>query len=86
LILARAGKAREGENLMREALKQMNDEQRKSFDGSLGECLLAQQRIEEAAPLLLNNYRRLKETQHPASPRLKKARELLMKAGYESDP
>lgn len=77
LILTHAGKPKQGEAVMREALKQMNDEQRKSFEGNLGECLLAQKRYAEAEPLLLNHYRALKERQHPASPRLKKTYEQL---------
>lgn len=77
LVLIRSGKTIQGEKLMRAALNQMNAEQRKVFEGSLGECLLAQKRYAEAEPLLLNHYRTLKETQHPASPRLKTAHERL---------
>lgn len=79
LILTRAGKAGEGEILMRDALTQLNDEQQKNYEGSLGECLLAQKQYAEAEPLLQNSYRRLKETQHPASPRLKTAHALLLR-------
>jgi serine/threonine-protein kinase len=77
LILTRAGKAGEGETLIRDALRQLNGEQQKNHEGTLGECLLAQKRYAEAEPLLLNHYQRLKETQHPASPRLKTAHERL---------
>jgi serine/threonine protein kinase len=77
LILTRAGRPKQGEAVMRVALNQMNDEQRKSFAGDLGECLLAQHRYAEAEPLLLDRYRVLKETQHPTSPFLKTAHEQL---------
>ena len=77
LIMTRAGKPRQGEAVMRQAIDQMSATQRPGFQGMLGECLLAQKRYSEAEPLILNYYRELKETQHPASPRLKKVREHL---------
>lgn len=77
LIMTRAGRPRKGEAVMRQALDQMSPELRRGFQGSLGECLLTQKRYAEAEPLILNHYRAQKETQHPASPSLKKAREQL---------
>lgn len=77
LIKTRAGKPKQGEAMIRGVLNQLSPDQRKGFEVSLGECLFAQQRYAEAEPLLLNYYRALKETQHPASPRLKKAQNQL---------
>ena len=79
LILTRASKPKRGEEVIRGALKFMDEAQRKDLAWALGECLLAQKRYAEAEPLLRNHYRAREATQHPASPRLKKARELLLR-------
>lgn len=75
-ILVRAGKLKQGDQLMQRAFKQLSAEQQKGYEGLLGESLLVQKRFTEAEPLLRTYYQRLKDTQHPNSPRLKRALEL----------
>jgi serine/threonine-protein kinase len=77
VLLTQTGDHKEGETIIRQAIKTWNkNKQNFAVDPSfgeqfLGECLLIQKRFAEAEPLLLNRYRKLKETQHPASPHLK---------------
>ena len=68
---------KQGEKLVLEALKQMHDDQHQSYEPALSECLFLQHRYAEAEPQLLNQYRALRETQHPDSPRLKKVQDHL---------
>ena len=86
VLITRCGDARRGETIIRGALKFLSEEQKES-DWSLlnlGECLLAQKRYKEAEPLLLKGYQKAKGTQHPSSPVLKTARELLGKLYQET--
>jgi serine/threonine protein kinase len=75
LILAKTGQAKEGENILREAVKIRTESLPKEHywvaqaESALGECLTIQKRYNEAEPLLLNSYEALKISQGADNPR-----------------
>lgn len=83
LILNKAGKSREGEKFLREAVKLRTESlPRDHFwvaiaNTALGECLTTQKRYEEAEPLLISSYNALKAGQGEQNPRTILARQRL---------
>ena len=75
LILAKTGSPREGEKILREAVKIRTESLPKEHywvalaNSALGECLTIQKRYHEAEPLLLNSYEALKISQGADNPR-----------------
>jgi serine/threonine-protein kinase len=75
LILAKTGQAREGEKILREAVKIRTESLPNEHhwvalaNSALGECLTIQKRYNEAEPLLLNSYEALKISQGADNPR-----------------
>jgi tetratricopeptide (TPR) repeat protein len=78
-IMYKAGRSREGEVLLREALEIRKKNLHRPSDlalaqGTLGECLLTEKRYAEAEPLLVKSYEALKTIQVARSPALEEAR------------
>ena len=75
LILTKTGKAKEGEIILREAVKLRTDSLPKDHywvaiaNSALGECLTTQKRFPEAEPLLLESYNALLKSQGAQNPR-----------------
>ncbi|HWY50976.1 MAG TPA: tetratricopeptide repeat protein [Chthoniobacterales bacterium] len=75
LILAKTGKPKEGERILREAVRIRTESLPKEHfwvamaNNALGECLTIQKRFTEAEPLLLSSYESLKNSQGPHNPR-----------------
>ncbi|MGH8092775.1 MAG: protein kinase domain-containing protein [Chthoniobacterales bacterium] len=91
LILDETGRPREGEKLLREAVRlRASLLPRGHFwlalaNSALGSCLTKQGRFEEAEPLLRQSYESLKSSQGPNNPRTKLALQRLV-AFYASSP
>ena len=79
LILAKGGQVEEGEAVLREALKLRRDSLPPQHfwvaqaEGALGECLLWQNRVAEAAPLVQSSYDKLKADFGVDDPRTEEA-------------
>ena len=75
LILAKTGQPKEGEKILREAVKIRTDLLPKGHywvalaNSALGECLTIEKRYNEAEPLLLESYESLKSSQGASNPR-----------------
>jgi serine/threonine-protein kinase len=75
LILAKTGQPKEGEKILREAVKIRTDLLPKGHywvaltNSALGECLTIEKRYNEAEPLLLASYESLKSSQGASNPR-----------------
>jgi hypothetical protein len=75
LILAKTGRPKEGEKILREAVKIRTDLLPKGHywvalvNSALGECLTIEKRYSEAEPLLLETYESLKSSQGASNPR-----------------
>jgi serine/threonine protein kinase len=75
LILAKTGQPKEGETILREAVKIRTDLLPKGHywvalaNSALGECLTIEKRYNEAEPLLLASYESLKSSQGASNPR-----------------
>jgi serine/threonine-protein kinase len=75
LILTKTGQPKEGEKILREAVKIRTESLPKEHywvalaNSALGECLTIQKRYSEAEPLLLDSYQSLKKSQSADSPR-----------------
>lgn len=75
LILAKTGQPKEGEKILREAVKIRTDLLPKGHywvalaNSALGECLTIEKRYDEAEPLLLESYEALKTSQGVNNPR-----------------
>jgi serine/threonine protein kinase len=75
LILDRSGKSKEGEVLLRQAVKLRTDSLPKEHfwvaiaNSALGECLITQKRYPEAEPLLQESYDALSKSQGAQNPR-----------------
>lgn len=84
LILNKTGKSQEGETILREAVKLRTDSLPKEHfwvalaNDALGECLTAQDRYDEAEPLLLQSYESLKSSQGANNPRTRLALQRLV--------
>jgi serine/threonine protein kinase len=80
LILNKTGKAREGEGILREAVRLRVESLPKEHfwvalaNSALGECLTTQKRFVEAEPLLIESYHVLKAGQGEQNPRTNEAR------------
>jgi serine/threonine-protein kinase len=85
LILNKTGKSKEGEIVLREALKLRTDSLPKEHfwvavaNGALGECLTTQKRFAEAEPLLVESYASLNSRLGQRDPRTKEALQRLVK-------
>ncbi len=90
LILDETGRPREGEGLLREAVRLRARSLPKGHfwlalaDSALSACLTKQGRFAEAEPLLLQSYASLKLSQGPNNPRTKRARQRLIEFYEES--
>jgi hypothetical protein len=88
LILAKTGQAKEGEKILREAVKIRTESLPKEHywvalaNSALGECLTIQQRYDEAEPLLLGSYESLNNSQGTNNPRTRLALQQLIEV-YE---
>jgi hypothetical protein len=75
LILTKTGKAKEGETILREAVKLRTESLPKDHfwvavaNDALGECLTNQKRFAEAEPLLVESYATLNTSLGPRDPR-----------------
>ena len=84
MILNKTGKAQEGEDILREAVKLRTDSLPKEHfwvalaNDALGECLTTQGRYDEAEPLLLQSYESLKSSQGANNPRTRLALQRLV--------
>jgi tetratricopeptide (TPR) repeat protein len=89
LILAKTGQAKEGEKILREALRIRLESLPKSHfwvalaQGALGECLATQRRFSEADPLLVDSYNNLAQKLGARDPRTRAALKRLI-AFYDS--
>jgi len=84
LLLVRIGDVKRGSRLFKEGMEiylksPLNLRHSVDVKSKWGECLLAQKRFSEAEPLLLEQYKNLKATQHPNSPVLRDITELLVR-------
>ena len=74
-ILAKTGKPKEGEKILREAVRIRTESLPKEHfwvalaNGALGECLTIEKRFTDAEPLLLSSYESLKNSQGANNPR-----------------
>ena len=79
LILTKTGKEKEGETILREAVKLRTESLPKDHfwvavaNDALGECLTNQKRFEEAEPLLVESYATLNSRLGPTDPRTAEA-------------
>jgi non-specific serine/threonine protein kinase/serine/threonine-protein kinase len=84
LILTKAGQPKDGEKILREAVKIRTESLPKGHywvalaNGALGECLTTQKRFAEAEPLLLGSYKALRLSQGSGNPRTKFALQRLI--------
>ncbi len=84
LSLTKMGQAKEGEKILREAVKIRTELLPKEHfwvavaNGALGECLTLQKRFTEAEPLLLSSYESLQRSQRPNSPLIRTALEQIV--------
>src|SRR5437660_5319423 len=84
LSLTKTGQPKEGEKLLREAVKLRNESLPKGHywialaNGALGECLMIQKRYDEAESLLTESYESLKNSQGANNPRTQLARQRLI--------
>ena len=75
MILAKTGQPKEGEKILREAVKIRTDLLPKGHywvalaNSALGECLTIEKRYSEAEPLLLESYESVKGSQGASNPR-----------------
>src|SRR5207253_1252375 len=89
LILAKTGQAKEGETILREALRIRLESLPKNHfwvalaQGALGECLVTQGRFSEAEPLLVDSYNNLAQKLGSRDPRTRAALKRLI-AFYDS--
>jgi tetratricopeptide (TPR) repeat protein len=89
LILTKTGQAKEGEKILREALRIRLESLPKSHfwvalaQGALGECLATQRRFSEADPLLVDSYNNLAQKLGPRDPQTRAALKRLI-AFYDS--
>jgi len=89
LILTKTGEPKEGEKILREAVRIRLESLPKSHfwvalaQGALGECLATQGRFSEADPLLVDSYNNLAQKLGPRDPRTRAALERLI-AFYDS--
>jgi tetratricopeptide (TPR) repeat protein len=89
LILTKTGQAKEGEKILRDALRIRLESLPKSHfwvalaQGALGECLVTQGRFSEADPLLVDSYNNLAQKLGPRDPRTRAALKRLI-AFYDS--
>jgi eukaryotic-like serine/threonine-protein kinase len=85
LILNRTGKSKEGEIVLREAVKLRTDSLPKEHfwvgvaNSALGECLTTQKRFTEAEPLLVESYAALRSRLGQRDPRTAEALQRLVK-------
>jgi eukaryotic-like serine/threonine-protein kinase len=85
LILNKTGKSKEGERILREAVKLRTDSLPQGHfwvavaNGALGECLTTQKRFAEAEPLLVESYASLKSRLGQRDPRTAEALQRLLK-------
>jgi eukaryotic-like serine/threonine-protein kinase len=85
LVLTKTGQLKEGEAILREAVKIRTDSLPKEHywvalaSSALGECLTMQQRYNEAEPLLVGSYESLKHSQGANNPRTRLALQRLVK-------
>jgi serine/threonine-protein kinase len=85
LILNKTGKSKEGEVILREAVKLRTDSLPKEHfwvgvaNSALGECLTTQKRFAEAEPLLVESYTALKSRLGQRDPRTQEALQRLVK-------
>jgi tetratricopeptide (TPR) repeat protein len=91
LILNKTGKSKEGEVILREAVKLRTDSLPGEHywvavaNGALGECLTTQERFAEAEPLLVQSYTALNSHLGQRDPRTKEALQRLLKLYDEWD-
>jgi serine/threonine protein kinase len=84
LSLAKTGHLKEGETILREAVKIRTESLPKEHywvalaNSALGECLTIQQRYDEAEPLLVGSYESLKNSQGTNNPRTRLALQRLV--------
>ncbi len=84
LSLAKTGQLKEGEKILREAVKIRTESLPKEHywvalaNSALGECLTIQQRYNEAEPLLVGSYESLKTSQGTNNPRTRLALQRLV--------
>jgi serine/threonine protein kinase len=88
LSLTKTGQPKEGETILREAVKMRTDSLPKEHfwvalaNSALGECLTVEKHYNEAEPLLLQSYESLKSSQGASNPRTRLAVQRLI-ALYE---
>ena len=85
LILTKTGQTKEGEKILREAVKLRTESLPKEHfwvaiaKSALGECLTTQKRFAEAEPLLTESYNNLRNSQGEENPRTRLAKSRLDK-------
>jgi hypothetical protein len=81
---AKTGQVKEGETILREAVKIRTESLPKEHywvalaNSALGECLTIQQRYDEAEPLVVGSYESLKNSQGTNNPRTRLALQRLV--------